>query len=248
MGASEFLEKKKQKQKKKNNMFSTDGSWGYSVPSFLMESSINFPAATWNFPAEVTNPKISNYLTSDSQSQAKRFYNIRIKIKPMTVAANRTKKETPTRTSSSWNYQHPFVVHKEKQTMMITNNPEKKHKTMGTSTMRFHSQALDLHKCNTKKQEKKLQPKRTHLLRNTQKPTNLNNSNWELGSSSKLNYFQKYLLLLTQYNNHNCKNTHKFWLILDSFLLTIFGHSLTRSKLSLSLSLDHPSTILLPVE
>jgi len=26
MGASEFLEKKKQKQKKKNNMFSTDGS------------------------------------------------------------------------------------------------------------------------------------------------------------------------------------------------------------------------------
>jgi hypothetical protein len=73
----------------------------------------------------------------------------------MTVAANRTKKETPTRTSSSWNYQHPFVVHKEKQTMMITNHPEKKHKTMGTSTMRFHSQTLDLHNCNTKKQEKK---------------------------------------------------------------------------------------------
>jgi hypothetical protein len=95
--------------------------------------------------------------------------------------------------------------------MMITNNPEKKHKTMGTSTMRFHSQALDLHNCNTKKQGKKLQPKRTHLLCNTQKkPTNLNNSNWELGSSSKSNYFQKYLLLLTQYNNHNCKNTHKF--------------------------------------
>lgn len=73
MRASEFLEKKKQKQKKKNNMFSTDGSWEYSVSSFLMESSINFPAATWDFPAEVTNPKISNYLTSDSQSQAKRF-------------------------------------------------------------------------------------------------------------------------------------------------------------------------------
>jgi hypothetical protein len=104
--------------------------------------------------------------------------------------------------------------------------------------MRFHSQAPDLHNCNTKKQEKKLQPKRTHLLCNTQKPTNSNNNNWELGSSSKSNYFQKYLLLLTQYNNHNYKNTHKFWLILDSFLLTIFAHSLTRSKLSLSLSLS----------
>jgi flagellar assembly factor FliW len=44
----------------------------------------------------------------------------------MTVAANRTKKETPTRTSSSWNYQHPFVVHKEKQTMMITITTRKK--------------------------------------------------------------------------------------------------------------------------
>jgi hypothetical protein len=56
-----------------------------------------------------------------------------------------------------------------------------------------------------KNRKKKLQPKRTHLLCNTQKPTNLNNNNWEWRSSVKLNYSQKYLLLLTQYNNQNCK-------------------------------------------
>jgi ribosomal protein S10 len=71
----------------------------------------------------------------------------------MTVAANRTKKEKPTRIFFL-ELPTPIRSPQGKKTMMITNNPEKKHKTMGTSTMRFHSQALDLHNCNTKKQGK----------------------------------------------------------------------------------------------
>lgn len=56
---------------------------------------------------------------------------------------------------------------------------------MGTSTMRFHSQAPDLHNCNTKKQEKKLQPKRTHLLCNTQKSHQLEQQQLGIGFQLK---------------------------------------------------------------